>query len=193
MKNWSNTISTQRSPTLSSPSPLRLEIVTSTPINLSRFGTRSTGSMEKMSSSSPISKRKAPTMPPGKEMSPAKLPGWPRNMAREKTGDKDFGVTIDDHCYITLPPGKGFDYKSREHSDHGCRWTMYSIACHPFTKSRSCVDREGKTEKARAARKRPKAEKAGILVMQQTPRLGRPGVGDHQGCDQPADHGAGQK
>ncbi|KAJ6682543.1 FACTOR putative-RELATED [Salix koriyanagi] len=41
--------------------------------------------------------------------------------------DKDFSVTIDDHCSATATR-KGFSYKNREPGHHGCCWTMYEYS-----------------------------------------------------------------
>ncbi|KAJ6774970.1 putative proteinC DOMAIN-CONTAINING PROTEIN 82-RELATED [Salix purpurea] len=54
------------------------------------------------------------------------IAGGPATWRREDR-DKDFSVTIDDHCSVTATR-KGFSYKSREPGHHGCRWTMYEYS-----------------------------------------------------------------
>ncbi|KAJ6305397.1 hypothetical protein OIU78_020854 [Salix suchowensis] len=136
-----------------------------------------------MSSSSPISKRKAPD-----SKVTCQIAGGPATW-REKIGSMT-SVSLLTTIAPSSPPGKGFGYKSHELGHHGCRWTMFEYSLPSLyevtvlcqlrrkgdSKSRPQKTRKREGDKQEPPAKRPRSGEGGILVMQQTPRLGRPGL-----------------
>ncbi|KAJ6390321.1 hypothetical protein OIU77_024525 [Salix suchowensis] len=123
--------------------------------------------------------------------------GGPATWRREDS-DKDFSVTIDDHCSVTATR-KGFSYKSREPGHHGCRWTMYeyslpslsevTVLCQLRRKGDS-KSRSQKTRKrigdskSRPQKTRKRRRHAGGVDDATNTTSQKARVGDHQGYDQ---------
>ncbi|KAJ6398007.1 hypothetical protein OIU77_018924 [Salix suchowensis] len=189
-KNWSNTISTQRSPTLSSPpsAPVRdRDIYAYQPLQIWNAFHRIHGedvffftNLKKKSPDSKVTRQ---------------IAGGPATWHREDRVN-DFSVTIDDHCSVTATR-KGFSYKSREPDHHGCRWTMYEYSLPSLSevtvlcqlrrkgnsKSRPQKTRKRKGDnKSRPQKTRKRRRQDFGDATNTTSQKGR--VGDHQGYDQ---------
>ncbi|KAJ6413543.1 hypothetical protein OIU84_006357 [Salix udensis] len=127
-------------------------------------------------------KKKSPDNATRKRNVTRQIAGGPATWRREDR-DKDFSVTIDDHCFVTATR-KGFSYKSREPGDHGCRWTMYEYSLPSLSEVTVLCrlrrkDGEGKSRPQKARKRRRQDFGDATNTTSQKAR-----VGDHQGCDQ---------
>ncbi|KAJ6287860.1 hypothetical protein OIU77_001163 [Salix suchowensis] len=142
-------------------------------------------------------KKKSPDNATRKRNVTRQIAGGPATWHREDR-DKDFSVTIDDHCSVTATR-KGFSYKSREPGHHGCRWTMYEYSLPSLSevtvlcqlrrkgdsKSRQQNTRKRKGDsKSRPQETRKRRRHAGGVDDATNTTSQKARVGDHQGYDQ---------